>query len=163
MKVQLAAGKRYSVQARQGYTALTANASAPAPALSKLDTEVMATDTVADLPVGFTWEQKAGTSGITMVAHLDVGHLHFQTAQARRRQRLTIVGVLLDSRGNFVTGKRSDFELNLTEATFAQLAKTSFTASMTLEAPPGNYSVRGLAQDSLEGKLAAAGGTVQVR
>jgi hypothetical protein len=53
-------------------------------------------------------------------------------------------------------------ELNFTEATFAQLAKTGYTAAMTLQAQPGTYSVRALAQDALEGKLAAAGGTVQV-
>ena len=84
------------------------------------------------------------------------------TSQGRRTQKLTIVAVLLDSRGSFVAGKRSELELNFTEATFAQLAKTGYTAAMTLQAPPGTYSVRALAQDALEGKLSAAGGTVQV-
>jgi VWFA-related protein len=163
LKVRLAGDKRYSLQARLGYTDPKANSSAPVSPLSKLDREVMATDTIADLPVAFTWERKTGPPGITMVAHLDVNRLHFQIGQDRRAQKLTIIGVLLDSSGNFVTGKRSEFDLNLTEATFAQLAKTSFTASMNIEVPPGSYSVRALAQDALEGKLAAAGGTVQVK
>jgi hypothetical protein len=89
--------------------------------------------------------------------------LRFDAGQDRRTQKLTIVAVLLDSRGSFVTGKRSELELNFTEATFAQLAKTGYTAAMTLPAPPGTYSVRAVAQDALEGKLAAAGGTVQIK
>jgi hypothetical protein len=89
--------------------------------------------------------------------------LRFDAGQDRRTQKLTIVAVLLDSRGSFVTGKRSELELNFTEATFAQLAKTGYTAAMTLPAPAGTYSVRAVAQDALEGKLAAAGGTVQIK
>ena len=163
LKVRLPAGKPYSLQARLGYTAPSANAAAPVSPLSRLDSEVMASDTITDLPVWFTWEQWAGPPGITMIAHLDVNRLRFDTGQDRRTQKLTIVAVLLDSRGSFVTGKRSELELNFTEATFAQLAKTGYTAAMTLPAPAGTYSVRAVAQDALEGKLAAAGGTVQIK
>jgi VWFA-related protein len=163
LKVRLAADKHYSVQARLGYTAPSANAATLVSPLSKLDSEVMASDTVTDLPAWFTWEQWEGPPGITMVAHLDVNLLRFETRQDRRTQKLTIVAVLLDSRGSFVTGKRSEVELNFTEATFARLANTGLTAAMTMAAPPGTYSVRAVAQDALEGKLAAAGGTVQVK
>ena len=163
LKVRLTAGKHYSLQARLGYTAPPANAAAPGSPPSKLDSEAMAADTMADLPAGFSWEQRAGPPSVTMVAHLDIGRLHFETRQDRRGQKLTLVGVLLDSRGVFVTGKRSELELNFTEATFARLAKTGLSVVMTLEAPPGSYSVRAVAQDALEGKLAAAGGTVQIK
>jgi VWFA-related protein len=163
LKVRLAAGPRYSLQARLGYAASSASAAATSSAPSKLDSEAMASDTLTDLPVRFTWEQWAGPPGITMVAHLDLDRLHFETRQGRRGQKLALVGVLLDSRGGFVTGKRSELDLNLTDATFAQLTKAGFTVSMTLEAPPGSYSARGVAQDALEGKLTAASGAVEVR
>jgi hypothetical protein len=163
LKVRLTANKRYSLKARLGYTAPSANAAAPASSLSKLDNEAMASDTLTDLPAGFTWEQRAGPSSITIVGHLDTSRLHFETTQDRRRQTLTVVGVLLDSRGGFVTGKRSELEMNFTEATFERLAKTGLAVSMTLDAPPGSYSVRAVAQDALEGKLAAASGTVQIK
>jgi hypothetical protein len=123
----------------------------------------MASDTVTDLPVRFTWERWAGPPGITMVAHLDLDRLHFEIRQGRRGQKLALVGVLLDSRGGFVTGKRSELDLNLTDATFAQLTKAGFTVSMTLEAPPGTYAVRGVVEDALEGKLTAASGAVEIK
>jgi VWFA-related protein len=163
LKVRLAAGKRYSLEARLGYAAPSPSAAAPNSPSSKLDSEAMASDTISDLPVRFTWEQWAGPPGITMVAHLDLDHLHFETRQGRRAQKLAFVGVLLDSRGAFVAGKRSDLDLNLTDATFAQLVKAGFTVSMTLEAPPGTYAVRGVVEDALDGKLAAASGAVEIR
>jgi len=163
LKVRLAAGKRYSLQARLGYAASSASAAVPNSPLSKLDSEAMASDTITNLPVRFTWEQWAGPPGITMVAHLDLDRLHFETRQDRRAQRLALVGILLDSRGAFVTGKRSDLDLNLTDATFAQLKKAGFTVSMTLEAPPGTYAARGVVEDALEGKLTAASGAVEIK
>jgi hypothetical protein len=169
LKVRLTASKQYSLQARLGYTAPSKNAAAAVsepsqPAPSQLDSEMTASDTIADLPAWFTWEQWAGPPGITMVAHVDVNRLRFQTSQDhRRKQKLTIVAVLTDRRGNFVTGKRSDVELNFTDATFAQLAKTGLTAAMTLPAPAGAYRVRAVAQDLLEGKLAAASDAVEVK
>ena len=163
LKVRLATGKHYSVQARLGYTAPPANAAAPVFPPSRLDSELMASDTITDLPAGFLWEQRAGPPSVTMVAHLDIGRLHFETRRDRRGQELTLVGVLLDSHGGFVTGKRSELELNFTEATFARLAKTGLSVVMTLEAPPGSYSVRAVAQDALEGKLTAASGAVEIK
>jgi hypothetical protein len=163
LKVRLAAGQRYSLQARLGYTASSANAAARVSPLSRLDSEATASDTIADLPAEFTWEQRPGPPGITVVAHLDIGHLHFETSHNRRQQRLTFVGVLLDAGGRVVTGKRSELEMNFTEATFARLAKTGQVVSMLLPAPPGSYSVRAVVEDSLDGKLTAAGGAVQVK
>ena len=163
LKVRLAARKRYSLQARLGYMAPSANVAAPVSPLSKLESEVMASDTITDLPARFTWEQWAGSPGIAMVVHLDVNRLRFENFHGRRAQRLVILAVLLDNRGGFVTGKRSEVELSLTDATFAQLAQTGLTAAMTFEAPPGSYSVRAVAQDALERKLAAASATVQIK
>jgi VWFA-related protein len=163
LKVQFATGKRYSLQARLGYTALAANSAEGVAPVSKLDREVTASDTIADLPVSFTWEQWAGPPGITMIAHLDLNRFQFKPWQDRRTQRLTIVAILLDSQGSFVAGKRSELELSLRASTFAQFEKTSFPVALTLNAPPGTYSVRALAQDAMEGKLAAASGAVQVK
>jgi hypothetical protein len=64
-----------------------------------------------------------------MVIHLDVSHLRFETQKERRTQKLTIVAVLSDRSGGFVTGQRIEFDLNLTDATYAQLVKTDFSAA----------------------------------
>jgi VWFA-related protein len=163
LKVRLATKKGCSVEARLGYTATAAKAEEAASAASKLDTAVMARDTVADLPASFTWEQWAGPPAITMIVHLDFNRLHFKPNGGRQAQKLVIVAVLLDAHGNFVTGKRSVLELNLKDATFAQFAKSGFTTALTIKAPPGSYSVRAVAEDAMEGKLAAASGAVEVK
>jgi len=123
----------------------------------------MASDTVTDLPASFTWEQWAGPPSITMILHLDFNALHFKPNGDRRAQKLVIVVVLTDTHGNFVTGKRSVLELNLKDATFERFAKAGFTTALTIKTPPGKYGVRAVAEDAMEGKLAAASGALQVK
>jgi hypothetical protein len=163
LKVGLAEKSGYSVEARLGYTAVPEEAAASNPAFVRLDCEVMETDSIADLPASFTWEQWTQRPGITMVAHLDISHLRFVKAKDRRIERLTIVAAVMDIQGNFVAGKRSELELDFTDKTFEQFAKTGFTAALTVQAPPGAYSVRAVAQDGVEGKLAAASSSIQIK
>ncbi|HTB14559.1 MAG TPA: hypothetical protein VK752_23470 [Bryobacteraceae bacterium] len=113
----------------------------------------MASDAVTDLPVSFTWQQWPGPPAVTMIAKLDISHLHFQPWQDRRTQKLTIVAVVLDNQGSFVAGKQSELELSFRDATFSQLAKTGFTVAMSINAPPGRHSVRAVAQDAMENKV----------
>ncbi len=163
LKVRLAEKKGYSVEARLGYTAAAAIAESATSAASKLDGAAMASDTVADLPATFTWEQWSGPPAITMIVHVDFNLLHFKPNGDRRSQRLAIVAVLSDSHGTFVTGKRSVLELNLKDSTFQQFAKSGFTTALTIKAPPGSYAVRAVAEDAMDGKLAAASSTVEVK
>jgi hypothetical protein len=123
----------------------------------------MASDTIADLPASFTWEQWKGRVGITTIVHLDIGRLHFKPWEDRRTQKLTIVAVVLDKDGGFVAGQRSELQLSFRDATFRELSKTGFTTAITVKAPPGSYRVRAVALDALEGKLSAASGAVEIK
>ena len=161
--MRLAAKEGYSLEARLGYTALVPNADATTATVSKLDSEVMASDTITELPVSFTWEQWTEPSRIATIVHLDIGRLHFRPWQDRRTQKLTIVAVLLDSHGSVVAGKRSELQLSFKDVTFAQLARTGFTTALTIQAPSGSYSVRAVIQDAMEGKVAAASGAVEIK
>jgi len=107
-------------------------------------------------------EQRPGPRAITMVAHLDIAPLAFRNQAESAHQKLTLVGVLLDARGGVVTGKRSELDLNFTEATFAQLANRR---ACLIDDPSASrsYSVRALVEDALEGKLTAAGGAVEIK
>jgi uncharacterized protein (DUF2141 family) len=97
------------------------------------------------------------------LAHLDLTRLEFKAFQDRRTQKLSIIAVLFDSSGAFIVGKRSELEFSFKDATFEQLSKTGFTAALTLNAPAGKYSVRAVAQDAFEGKLAAMSSAIEIK
>jgi len=161
-KLKVEVDRKYSLQARQGYMSV-ASSDANDSTITKLDSELMASDAITDLPVSFSWQQWPGTPAITMVAKLDINHLHFKPWQGRQTQKITIMAVVRDSHGSFVAGKRSELELSFRDATFSHLAKTGFTVAMSIKAPPGSYSVRAVAQDAMENKLAAISEVVEIK
>jgi len=156
LKVQLRAGDRDTVQAKKGYTPAK-----PAPLeqspQARLDAEVKASDTLHDLPARIAWEANQQKGGITYTALIDLSSMTFLPHENRRAQRLILVAVLRDAAGNFVAGKRSDVDLYLTNETFARLvAAGGLRIAITVEAPPGTYTARGVVQDGLQGKMATS-------
>ncbi len=159
LRVQLAGSNRYSVQARLGYAATPQAVEKT----SGIDNEVTASNALTEFPVSFRWEQWQGKPGMTVVVSLDIAHMHFMAWNGRHTEKLNIIGVLLDDSGNVVAGKKSELQFSFRDATLAQFAKTGFTTAMTIEAAPGHYVARAVAQETLEGKLAAASTKVEIR
>lgn len=162
LKVRLTGKNHYSLQARLGYVAPVKTAPEPLIAPTKLDRQVTATETMTDVPVSISIEH--AKQMLTVVVHIDVERLRFEMKNNRKAQKLTFIAALLDTQGNFVTGKQGEIELALKEATFTRLvAEQGFNATFSLEAPPGAYCLRGLVEEGLEGKMTASSQAVEIR
>jgi VWFA-related protein len=163
LKVKLSEARGFEVEARLGYAGSGKVVDVTNSTISRLDAAVMAADTVEDLPVTFTWDQGTGRPEVSMVAHLDIARLRFVPNGNRRVHRLAIVAAVMDQDGKFIAGKCSVLELDFTDRTFARFEKTGFTAALTIPVPRGNYVVRAVAQDGVEGKLAAASSRIEIK
>lgn len=92
----------------------------------------------------------------------DIRQLKFRKAQGRETQRLTFVAALLDDHGAFVAGREGEMTLALKPDTFARLAETGVSGVVYIPATAGNYSVRGVVQEDVSGKLAASTQHVEI-
>lgn len=166
LKVKLASGNHYSLQSRLGYTAPTKTTLADVRQPSRLDTEVMATDTPAEVPVTMTSEPGKADNGsptLNIRMHLDVQRLKFDTREDRRALKLTFVMAVLAPGGAFIAGKQGEIELALKQATFDAMAGNGVNVNLPLQAPPGTYTLRGVVQEGIEGKISAASLPVELR
>jgi VWFA-related protein len=162
LKVKVTA-KNTEVQARPGYMSVVPVAQAQREE-RVLDKEAAATDTQGDVPCTFTAELvkvQGGGPAVSVVMHLDAGKLKFREGFGVRSQKLVFITALFDPAGNYVTGKESEMEFALSDATYQQAAAGGINARVTLEASPGEYRLRWVVQETLEGKLTA--GTQAVR
>ena len=161
LKVKLAVGERGAIQSRPGYFALTKKQAEEAMLTpqQKLDKEVSATDARADAPVNVTTREGQLASGEKVLyvdLHVDIRSLHFQQQKDRHVQQFTFVAALFDSGGNLRSGKQAEVNLALRDASYNQLLPNGLSAELTLEAPPGNYRLRDVFQEAVDGKLAAS-------
>jgi VWFA-related protein len=164
LKVRLTSASHDYVQARPGYFA-PANPPAEAKTeLRKLDTEAMAVDALAEIPVqlaGRLGKTEKGDPTLSLVIHVDLAKLRFTESLGRETQKLAFIGALMDASGNMVTAKEGEMELALKKENLARMQASGVNAALTLSAPPGAYRVRIVVQEA-EGKIAALSQTVEI-
>ena len=157
LKVSLAAKSHDNVQARKGYMAVAPPAEKPSPQ-RPIDRELLSGNQSNGAPVTVSVRVEKLEDG-TPVAHVsiqwDVSKLPFRLRDGARLQNLRVLAALLDERGNFVAGKEGLAELELSESTYARLARNGLKLGMNLEAAPGVYQLRTVAGDDGEENLSA--------
>ena len=62
-----------------------------------------------------------------------------------------------------MTGMRGEVDLSPKPNTFERLAAAGFNIRLLLQAPAGAYTLRGVLQEGLEGKMSASSQPVELR
>jgi hypothetical protein len=166
LKVRLTGSSHASVQARKGYMAVEKAPPPAPPPLRRIDTEVLAADTLEDVPASFQalpGKTDAGEPAVDAVFHLDVKRLKFHSEAGVRQQKISFIVALLDEHGGFVTGKQGVIDFALKEASFQQLSQDGINATLLLPAAAGMYRLRAVVQEGIEGKLTASSQPVEIR
>jgi hypothetical protein len=146
------------VQARPGYFAPSRAAAEQPDQRDVLEYAVMGSEESRYLPSEMTLRvEKARESGrrLSLNIRIDAKRLPFQRQKDLRVERLTFVAALYDVQGAFVIGKEAEMDLALQPASYEQLADSGITASLSLEASPGAYSLRAVIQEGVQGKITA--------
>ena len=166
LKVKLSPGHHYSLQSRLGYTAPRKEAPSEQRQPTRLDTEAMASDTLTEVPVTVLAEPgppENGNPTLKVAVHLDLKQLKFDTHADRRALKLTFVLSVLNAGGAFVAGQQGEIELDLKPESFDALAGNGMNVVLPFQAPPGSYTLRGVVQEGLEGKMSASSLPVELR
>jgi VWFA-related protein len=163
LKVRLAGGLHGSVEARVGYNAMAKATPANSPPTDR-DGILLGADQPSDIAARIDAEPGTSDTGPRVVtkAWIDVTRLNFETKHGRRTQQLTMTAALLDHAGNFVVGRQAVAALALKAHSFEALSASGLTVSLSLHAPPGEYTLRVLLQESLSGKMTAVSDSIRL-
>jgi VWFA-related protein len=165
LSVRLTAANRYSVQARPGYFAPKDEPANSNPE-RRIDREVLTVDALRELPVKLSARAGAldnGKTGVVTAVSLDIKQLRFAERSGARTQQITFIAALLDERGVFVTGRESVIDMEFKESTYARLLEQGVNAVVQLEAPPGIYRLRGVVEETGEGRVSTFTQSIEIR
>jgi VWFA-related protein len=169
LKVKLVNPKGLTVSARHGYFAPTKKntdaRAAESARQEKLDRAVLSSDSVSDVSAQVqaqSLQSQPGAPNLNVAAHVDIHDLPFQHRAERSVERLIFVSALFDQQNHFVTGVQGLMDLNLKDATLAQISTRGLNANLSLTAPPGNYRLRQVIQEEVTGRIAAFSTPVEI-
>lgn len=165
VKVAVRNPRGLSLQARRGYYAPKRAADPEEEAREEIREALFSREEVRDIPVDLNlqfFKASAYNARLSVMARVDIKHLHFRKAEDRNLDNLTITSGVFDRNGNFVKGIQKVVEMRLRDQTLASLPDSGINVRTTFDLAPGVYSVRLVARDSEGEVMAARNGTVQI-
>jgi VWFA-related protein len=165
LKVKIPAQRNIRIESRPSYFLPTKAEAAPGIKSQKLDDEVMAQDAPAELAAQVKIDSSTLASGIStlkVIASVDGHSLLFKKENRRNRERVIFVTALFDMQGHFLAGTEGVMDMNLKDATHAQISRDGVNAKASLQAPPGTYRLREVIQEVVGGRISASSQTVEI-
>ena len=153
------------IEARRGYYSLAAAPADQNNPEGKIRQEVMAQDTPGAIPIQVKLapgKSAAGAAELHVTVHVDPSHLTFQHQRDRNVEQLNFVAALFDAKGEFVVGKEAELDLAFKAPTLERYSREGMNIQMSLTAPAGEYKLRAVVQETVEGKMAAVTQTAEI-
>jgi len=159
LKVLVAKGKKYQIQARNGYYASKIPVEDPeAMVKEEVREELYSQDEIVSLPVKVTaeWQTVHPTSAqLTVLTDLDVSKLRFRKENALSCNDIVLETGVFDANGQFVDGERKEIALKLKDLTLEKMSQTGLTVKSVFTVKPGTYRVRSVVRGSEGDQLTA--------
>lgn len=164
VNVKLANSGKLMVQARKGYYAPKQAPNAAEEAKQEIQEAIFSQEEMHDLPVELHtqfFKASDADAKLSVLVHVDVKRIHFQKAEGRNNDNLTIAAALFDRNGSFVSGNEKILEMHLRDETLAHRVDRGLTLKSTFDVKPGSYLVRLVVRDT-EGLLSAENGAIEI-
>jgi hypothetical protein len=165
IKVKVANSHGMNIQARHGYMAPSPILTEPEKRQRRLDGAVLSADSLDALPAQLTTEVGTSATGepiLRVAIHVDANKLPFQTQGDRKVERLIFVTALFDEQNHFLTGVQGVMDLRLKKETLEIISSQGLDAKLSMQAPPGNYRLRQVVEETGGGHLAAMSRPVEI-
>lgn len=161
LKVVMAKGKKYQIQARNGYYATRAKPPAGDPeemAKQEVREALLSQDEIVTIPVKLETEfSKVDTTSLqlTVLTHLDASKIRFRKADERNCDDLVLATGVFDMNGQLVDGQMKKIALKLQDSTLESMSKSGLTVKIVFTVKPGTYRVRSVVRGSEGNQLTA--------
>lgn len=158
LKVQLANGKKYQIEARNGYYARKKLDDPEEEAKQEVREELFSNDEIVSLPMQVNTQFlsiDATSTQLTVLTHLDINGIHFRKADGRNRNDVVVATGVFDRNGQLVDGQMKEIALKLQDATLKRLSQTGLTFKSVFKVGPGRYYVRSVVRGSEGDQLTA--------
>lgn len=158
LKVELANGRKYQIQARNGYFARKKLADPEEEAKQEVREALFSNDEIASLAMQLNTKFltiNETTTQLTVLTRLDIHGLRFRKADGRNRDDVVVATAVFDRNGQLVDGQMKEVALKLQDVTLKRLSQTGMTFKSVFTVKPGTYNVRSVVQSSQGDQVSA--------
>lgn len=158
LKVQLTNGKKYQIQARNGYYARKKLDDPEEEAKQEVREALFSYDEVVSFPMQLNTQFvniNATTTQLTVLTRLDINAIRFRKVDGRNRDDVVLATGVFDRNGQLVDGQMKEVALKLKDATVKRLSQSGMTLKTAFTVKPGTYNIRSVVRSSVGEQLSA--------
>jgi VWFA-related protein len=168
LKIRVANRGSVRIEARPGYYAPHASTKAGAEAAltEEIDDAVIGRDERTDIPVDVSAEAvRSGTAPVrlSVAAKIHLKPVRYEQLAGRNHAMLTVVAVVFERDGGYVTGSRHTVNLMLPNERLTATEDPAANIQSNFQVQPGNYRVRVVVCESGDGAVSTRNIAVLVR
>ena len=140
-----------SARTQKGYFAPSRTQDAAEQTKSDIEDAVFSRDERQDIPVDLHTEFfKSATdqANVAVLTHVDLRHLTFRKEADRNLDTITVVSVLFDRNGRFVSGQEKTIEFHMRDDSMQRHLQNGIAIKSSFAVKPGDYLVRVVVRDT---------------
>jgi len=164
LKVEVKNPPKTAILARKGYYAPKHVADPAEDAKREIEDALFSQEEMHDLPIELHtqfFKPADDAAKLAVLVHIDAKRLHFNKAEGRNQNKLTIVSGLFDRNGRFISANEKILDMHLKDDTLANRLNSGITLKTNFDVKPGGYMVRLVVRDA-EGQISAANGAIEI-
>lgn len=165
LKVALANPSGLTAQARRGYFAPRKAEDPATREREDIQEAVFSQDDMRELPLNVStqfFKTDNVNAKLSLVAHIDLGSIHFLKEDGRNVDDLTLVAAFFDTDGNYITGTSETIQMHLRDATLDKLSHSGISVKASVGVKAGSYLMRVVVRDSQSARIAALSRAVTI-
>lgn len=158
LKVEVANGKKYQIQARNGYFARKKLDDPEEEAKEEVRETLFSGEEIVTVPIQLKtqfFNMNATSSQLTVYTHLDIQGIRLRKVDGRNRDDIVLATGVFDRNGQLVDGQMKEIALKLQDATVERLKQSGLTFRAVFQVKPGSYIVRSVLRGLEGGQLTA--------
>ena len=151
LKVLVANGRNYSIQARNGYYATKKSADPEEQAKQEVTETLFSREEITGIPVQMKTEffrSDDTAAQLSVLTRLDARGVKFRKIEGRSCDNVVLATGVFDTNGQLVDGKIKEISLKLQDATLQKMLQTGITVKTVFKVKPGAYVVRSVVRGS---------------
>ena len=153
LKVEVANGRKYEIEARNGYFARKKLSDPEEEAKQEVRETLFSGEEIDTIPIQLKTQfltMNATSSQLTVYTHLDIKGIRLRNTDGRNRNDIVLATAVFDSNGQLVDGQMKEIALKLQDSTVERLRHSGLTFKTVFKIKPGSYIVRSVLR-ALEG------------
>lgn len=165
LKVRIASGRDYSIQARNGYYATKKSADPEEQAKQEVTETLFAREEITSIPMQMKtafFKSDDTSAQLSVLTRLDTRGVKFRKIDGRSCDNVVLATGVFDANGQLVDGKIKEITLKLQDSTLQKMVQTGITVKTVFKVKPGTYIVRSVVRGSEGEQLTSENLTTEI-